>query len=126
MIERGKSRMVISDNGSELTSNAILVWADQSRVEWHYIAPGKPMPNAFIDSFMYRRPPLMQGILGMPVGCVHVYGLLVRPEPWPLALMEIADRGLIHGSRLLRLKLFGLARSPSSAAVHMLSFALTP
>ena len=29
--------MVVSDNGSELTSNAILTWADQSRVAWHYI-----------------------------------------------------------------------------------------
>ncbi|MET4045502.1 transposase InsO family protein [Bradyrhizobium sp. RT6a] len=45
---------VVSDNGSELTSNAILVWADQSRVEWHYIAPGKPMQNAFIESFNGR------------------------------------------------------------------------
>ncbi|MDH2356491.1 MULTISPECIES: IS3 family transposase [unclassified Bradyrhizobium] len=54
MIERGKPRMVVSDNGSELTSNAILVWADQSRVEWHYIAPGKPMQNAFIESFNGR------------------------------------------------------------------------
>ncbi|QHP67886.1 IS3 family transposase [Bradyrhizobium sp. LCT2] len=54
MIERGKPRTVVSDNGSELTSNAILVWADQSRVEWHYIAPGKPMQNAFIESFNGR------------------------------------------------------------------------
>ncbi|WP_342734582.1 IS3 family transposase [Bradyrhizobium sp. B117] len=54
MIERGKPRMVVSDNGSELTSNAILVWADQSHVEWHYIAPGKPMQNAFIESFNGR------------------------------------------------------------------------
>ena len=51
MIERGKPKMVVSDNGSELTSNAILTWADHSRVEWHYIAPGKPMQNAFIESF---------------------------------------------------------------------------
>jgi hypothetical protein len=52
-----RSRLVAdSDNGSELTSNAILTWADQSRVAWHYIAPGKPMQNAFIESFMYRRP----------------------------------------------------------------------
>src|SRR6476469_1167166 len=50
MIPRGKPRMVVSDNGSELTSNAIQVWADQSRVEWHCIAPGKPMQNAFIES----------------------------------------------------------------------------
>ena len=40
-----------SDNGSELTSNAILTWADRRQVEWHYIAPGKPAQNAFIESF---------------------------------------------------------------------------
>ncbi|MGY4427587.1 transposase InsO family protein [Bradyrhizobium sp. F1.13.1] len=54
MIERGKPRMVVSDNGSELTGNAILAWADQSRVAWHYIAPGKPMQNVFIESFNGR------------------------------------------------------------------------
>ena len=54
MIERGKPKMVVSDNGSELTSNAILTWADHSRVDWHYIAPGKPMQNAFIESFNGR------------------------------------------------------------------------
>ncbi|UGY29409.1 MULTISPECIES: IS3 family transposase [Bradyrhizobium] len=54
MIERGKPKMVVSDNGSELTGNAILTWADQSRVAWHYIAPGKPMQNAFIESFNGR------------------------------------------------------------------------
>jgi putative transposase len=54
MSERGKPKMVVSDNGSELTSNAILTWADQTRVEWHYIAPGKPMQNAFIESFNGR------------------------------------------------------------------------
>src|SRR5246127_2051088 len=54
MIERGKPKMVVSDNGSELTSNAILTWADRTRVDWHYIAPGKPMQNAFIESFNGR------------------------------------------------------------------------
>jgi hypothetical protein len=34
--------MVVSDNDSELTSNAILTRAHRSHVEWHYIAPGKP------------------------------------------------------------------------------------
>src|SRR5436853_6757492 len=46
--------MVVSDSGSELTSNAILTWADHSLVEWHYIAPGKPTQNAFIESFNAR------------------------------------------------------------------------
>ncbi|WP_322619247.1 integrase core domain-containing protein [Bradyrhizobium sp. WBAH10] len=52
--ERGKPKMVVSDNGTELTSNAILTWADRSRVAWHYIAPGKPMQNGFTESFNGR------------------------------------------------------------------------
>ena len=51
---RGKPRMIVSDNGTEFTSNAILSWADRSRVEWHYVAPGKPTQNAFIESFNGR------------------------------------------------------------------------
>ncbi|WP_404525682.1 IS3 family transposase [Bradyrhizobium diazoefficiens] len=54
LMERGKPKMVVSDNGSEFTSNAILTWADQSRVDWHYIAPRKPTQNAFIESFNGR------------------------------------------------------------------------
>ena len=52
--ERGKPRMIVSDNGSELTSNAILLWAGTRKVEWHYIARGKPMQNRFIESFNGR------------------------------------------------------------------------
>ena len=46
--------MIVSDNGTELTSNAILRWADDRRVAWHYIAPGKPVQNAFVESFNGR------------------------------------------------------------------------
>ena len=51
---RGKLRMIVSDNGTEFTSTATLNWANRSRVEWHYIAPGKPIQNAFIESFNGR------------------------------------------------------------------------
>ncbi|APG86900.1 transposase (plasmid) [Sinorhizobium americanum CCGM7] len=51
---RGKPKMIVSDNGSEFTSNAILQWTDRTKVEWHYIAPGKPVQNAFIESFNGR------------------------------------------------------------------------
>jgi putative transposase len=54
VLERDKTKMVVSDDGSELTSNAILTFADHSRVEWHYIAPGKLMQNAFVESFNGR------------------------------------------------------------------------
>jgi putative transposase len=52
--ERGKPTAIVSDNGTELTSNAILRWADDHKVSWHYIAPGKPMQNAFAESFIGR------------------------------------------------------------------------
>jgi putative transposase len=52
--ERGKPATCVSDNGTELTSMAILRWSQQSGVEWHYIAPGKPQQNAFIESFNGR------------------------------------------------------------------------
>ena len=48
---RGKPATIVSDNGTELTSNAILEWADQRKVDWHYIAPGKPQQNGFSESF---------------------------------------------------------------------------
>ncbi len=51
---RGYPLMVVSDNGTELTSNAILKWQEENAVEWHYIAPGKPMQNGFIESFNGR------------------------------------------------------------------------
>ena len=51
---RGRPAMIVSDNGSELTSNAILRWAEERSVDWHYIAPGKPVQNAFAESFIGR------------------------------------------------------------------------
>ena len=51
---RGRPCMVVSDNGTELTSNAILRWQQDRGVEWHYIAPGKPMQNGFVESFNGR------------------------------------------------------------------------
>lgn len=52
--ERGKPKMIVSDNGTEFTSNAILIWAEKAEVEWHYIAPGKPVQNGFVESFNGR------------------------------------------------------------------------
>ena len=51
---RGYPCMVVSDNGTELTSNAMLKWQEDRHVEWHYIAPGKPMQNGFVESFNGR------------------------------------------------------------------------
>jgi putative transposase len=51
---RGRPAMCVSDNGRELTGMAILRWTQETRIAWHYIAPGKPQQNAFIESFNGR------------------------------------------------------------------------
>jgi putative transposase len=51
---RGLPCMVVSDNGTELTSHAVLAWCQETGVEWHYIAPGKPQQNGFVESFNGR------------------------------------------------------------------------
>lgn len=51
---RTRPAMIVSDNGTELTSMAMLRWSQERQVEWHYIAPGKPQQNAFVESFNGR------------------------------------------------------------------------
>jgi hypothetical protein len=46
--------MIVSDNGTEFTSTAVLGWAQDHRIAWHYIAPGKPTQNGFVESFNGR------------------------------------------------------------------------
>ena len=52
--QRGRPDTIVSDNGTEYTSNAILSWADETGVGWHYIAPGKPQQNGMNESFNGR------------------------------------------------------------------------
>jgi putative transposase len=54
IVLRGKPDMIVSDHGTEFTSNAILAWSKDHRVEWHYIAPGKPMQDGYVESFNGR------------------------------------------------------------------------
>ena len=51
---RGTPGMIVSDHGTEFTSNAMLAWAQERKVAWHFIAPGKPMQNGFCESFNGR------------------------------------------------------------------------
>ena len=51
---RGYPCMIVSENGTELTANVMLRWQKDRAVEWHYIAPGKPMQNGFVESFNGR------------------------------------------------------------------------
>lgn len=48
---RGHPQQIISDNGTEFTSMAVLKWLENRSVKWHYIEPGKPMQNGAVESF---------------------------------------------------------------------------
>ena len=52
---RGKPGMIVSDNGTEFTCNAMLAWSEENKIDWHFIAPGKPMQNGFCESFNGRK-----------------------------------------------------------------------
>jgi transposase InsO family protein len=101
MIERDKPKMIVSDNGSELTSNAILAWADKTKVEWHYIAPGKPMQNAFIESFNGR----LQWLRASP-----------RRSPRPTRQLQPPER--THAWIKLGGKVSGFARRTDATDAH--------
>ena len=47
----GKLICIVIDSGTEFASRAILKWANDYGVDWHYINPGKPPQNGFIESF---------------------------------------------------------------------------
>lgn len=50
----GKPACIVSDNGTEFTSRAMLEWQGRANVAWRYIDPGKPQQNAFSESFNGR------------------------------------------------------------------------
>jgi putative transposase len=51
---RGRPNTIVSDNGTEMTSRAVLEWTNGMAIDWHYIAPGKPQQNGLVESFNGR------------------------------------------------------------------------
>ena len=85
---RGYPCMIVSDNGTELTSNAILKWQEEHTVEWHYIAPGKPMQNGFVEVIQWpaaRRVPQRAPVLKLPAGTARHRRMEDRLQPEPAA-----------------------------------------
>jgi putative transposase len=54
LVQRGKPATLVSDNGTEFTSKAMFFWAKENGVVLHFIQPGKPPQNAFVESFNAR------------------------------------------------------------------------
>jgi putative transposase len=52
--ERPAPTQIVLDNGPELTSRVLEQWAHRQAVDLHFIDPGKPVQNAFCESFHGR------------------------------------------------------------------------
>ena len=120
---RGRPACCVSDNGTELTSMAILRWSQEAQVEWHYIAPGKPQQNAFIESFNGRlRDELLNETLFTSLA--HARALLdawkddyntVRPHSGlgnlpPATYAKLSDPAMQRGGTLRSLRCFAPRR----------------
>lgn len=51
---RGLPKIITVDNGSEFSGNEMDRWAHENGVQLHFIRPGKPVENAYIESFNGR------------------------------------------------------------------------
>ncbi len=103
----GKPETIVSDNGTELTSRAILDWQNRTGIAWHYIDPGKPQQNGFVESFNGR---LRDECLNEEVfdSLAHARRILahwrhdynhIRPHSSLGGLAPVARRSLeLHGS----------------------------
>jgi putative transposase len=52
--QRGLPQQIRSDNGPEFTSRMLDQWIYEQGVRWHYIQPGRPMENGYVESFNGR------------------------------------------------------------------------
>ena len=51
---RGKPRVIVCDNGPEFIGRALEIWAEQNGITIHFIQPGKPVQNCYVESFNGR------------------------------------------------------------------------
>lgn len=74
---RGRPDLIVSDHGTEFTSNAMLAWSQERRIAWHFIAPGKPMQNGICEAFNGRmRDELLNETIFYDLG--HARDILAR------------------------------------------------
>jgi putative transposase len=94
IIWRGRPAMCVSDNGPELTGMTVLCFSQERQIEWHYIAPGKPTQNAFIESINGRlRDELLNETLFTSVAQIRAmlatwkddYNKVRRTVPWAIS-----------------------------------------
>jgi putative transposase len=111
---RGVPATIVSDNGPELTSRAVLAWTNRAGLDWHYIAPGEPQQNAFVESFIGR---LRDELLNEEVfeNLAHARRLL---EGWRLDYNQVRPHSAHAGMPPAHARLLARAHGPDSSMVR--------
>jgi putative transposase len=52
--ERGLPEAIVLDNGPEFRGRALAAWSEERGVRLEFIQPGKPVQNAYVESFNGR------------------------------------------------------------------------
>ena len=86
---RGKPAVIVSDNGTEMTSRAILEWTNRTGLAWHYIAPGQAAAERLRRELQRPAPRRVpeRGGLRQPRRGPHRHRALaarLQPRPAPL------------------------------------------
>jgi transposase InsO family protein len=95
---KSSSSLLSLSNQSELASMAMQRWSQERQIEWHYIAPGKPQQNTFIESLTrgpQYRPAMCHHESHLSGGTSPVYG--VGKLKTALLCREMVSRRAPHG-----------------------------
>ncbi|GAC1395425.1 MAG: hypothetical protein NVSMB68_12460 [Thermoanaerobaculia bacterium] len=52
--QREHPDMIVCDNGPEFIGRALEIWSEQTGVKIHFIQPGRPVQNCYVESFNGR------------------------------------------------------------------------
>lgn len=93
VVLRGSPAMIVSDNGTELTSHVMLRWQQERGVAWHYIPLGKPQQNGFVESFIgrFRDECLNEHLFGSLAAARRII------EAWRIDYNTIRPRASLNG-----------------------------
>jgi transposase InsO family protein len=114
----------VIDNGTEFTSQVMDQWAYENQVQLHFITPGRPMENGFIESFngKFRDECLNVKTGALPTGRLHH----VDQDRWAktaidgyaFSIQAIHQRDYITGQTCALLLALASRRTSEPAAIR--------